>query len=232
MAIRVAVSDSQGWMWAPGWLSVEPRGLSAALVRVVTRLRYGPPADVGVLRLPTDRLPAPPACQSDAVRTAWKPSPSRLDGRLADSVGASLTYPDVGATADPRLPKGHNVIDQTAVVGSGRAAWERVADALLRWDLHRAAHMVLAVSAPAVRSGCTVVNVACLGPVGLLAPCRVVAVVDEPARRGFAYGTLPGHPLSGEEQFTVQLGRRRRCGCASARSAVRAGSPGSALRRR
>jgi uncharacterized protein (UPF0548 family) len=35
-------------------------------------------------------------------------------------------------------------------------------------------------------------------------PVRVVAVIDEPNRRGFAYGTLPGHPLSGEELFLVE----------------------------
>ena len=34
-------------------------------------------------------------------------------------------------------------------------------------------------------------------------PARVVAVVDEPARCGFAYGTLDGHPVSGEESFVV-----------------------------
>jgi uncharacterized protein (UPF0548 family) len=34
--------------------------------------------------------------------------------------------------------------------------------------------------------------------IGFKAPVRVVYVVDEPTRRGFAYGTLPGHPESGE----------------------------------
>ena len=38
----------------------------------------------------------------------------------------------------------------------------------------------------------------------LPAPCRVVYVVDEPDIRGFAYGTLPGHPESGEERFVVR----------------------------
>jgi uncharacterized protein (UPF0548 family) len=38
----------------------------------------------------------------------------------------------------------------------------------------------------------------------LRAPCRVVYVVEEENRRGFAYGTLPGHPESGEELFTVR----------------------------
>jgi len=37
------------------------------------------------------------------------------------------------------------------------------------------------------------------------APARVVYVIDEPRRKGFAYGTLPGHPESGEEAFIVEL---------------------------
>jgi uncharacterized protein (UPF0548 family) len=32
----------------------------------------------------------------------------------------------------------------------------------------------------------------------------VVYVVDEPDRRGFAYGTLPGHAETGEELFLVR----------------------------
>ena len=39
-------------------------------------------------------------------------------------------------------------------------------------------------------------------PVG--APVRVVYVVAEPDRAGFAYGTLEGHPESGEESFIVE----------------------------
>lgn len=39
--------------------------------------------------------------------------------------------------------------------------------------------------------------------VAVAAPVRVVYVVDEPDRVGFAYGTLAGHPLSGEESFVV-----------------------------
>jgi uncharacterized protein (UPF0548 family) len=35
-------------------------------------------------------------------------------------------------------------------------------------------------------------------------PDRIVAVVHEPDRFGFAYGTLPGHPERGEEAFLVE----------------------------
>jgi uncharacterized protein (UPF0548 family) len=45
-----------------------------------------------------------------------------------------------------------------------------------------------------------------LGPRGLSlrAPCEVVWAVEEPRRRGFAYGTLRGHPERGEEAFLVE----------------------------
>ena len=43
-----------------------------------------------------------------------------------------------------------------------------------------------------------------IGRVSIRIPCRVVYVIDEPNRMGFAYGTLPGHPVSGEELFLVQ----------------------------
>ena len=42
-----------------------------------------------------------------------------------------------------------------------------------------------------------------LGPVTVSEPVEVVAVVVEPDRVGFAYGTLEGHPVSGEEAFVV-----------------------------
>lgn len=35
-------------------------------------------------------------------------------------------------------------------------------------------------------------------------PVRVVYVIDEPDRRGAAFGTLPGHPMAGEELFMVE----------------------------
>jgi uncharacterized protein (UPF0548 family) len=42
-----------------------------------------------------------------------------------------------------------------------------------------------------------------LPPLGLRIPCRVVWSVTDGDRQGYAYGTLPGHPESGEESFVV-----------------------------
>lgn len=139
------------------------------------------------------------------MHVVWEATPARLAPHLATALRAHLTYPEVGGAVRPALPSGYGTLEQLTPLGSGRPVLERVAAALLRWELHRAARMVLAVDEPLVRVGGTVVNAAPVGPLALLAPCRVVAVVDEPARRGFAYGSLPGHPLVGEEQFTVEL---------------------------
>lgn len=42
-----------------------------------------------------------------------------------------------------------------------------------------------------------------VGPVNIEAPIRVIYLVDERDRRGFAYGTLTGHPEQGEIAFIV-----------------------------
>jgi uncharacterized protein (UPF0548 family) len=39
----------------------------------------------------------------------------------------------------------------------------------------------------------------------MVARNRVVAIVDEPTRFAYAYGTLPGHPERGEEAFVLEL---------------------------
>lgn len=44
-----------------------------------------------------------------------------------------------------------------------------------------------------------------VGPLRLRAPCRIVWTREEERYAGWAYGTLPGHPESGEESFVVHL---------------------------
>ena len=43
-----------------------------------------------------------------------------------------------------------------------------------------------------------------VGPFAIRAPVRVIYVVDHPHERGFAYGTIAGHPEEGEERFIVE----------------------------
>jgi uncharacterized protein (UPF0548 family) len=57
---------------------------------------------------------------------------------------------------------------------------------------------------PFIVPGDSVVLEIPFGPFHVTAPARVVYVVNDLNRKGFAYGTLPGHPESGEESFIVE----------------------------
>jgi uncharacterized protein (UPF0548 family) len=110
-----------------------------------------------------------------------------------------LTYPEVGATAGP-LPPGYDHIGYTAHIGMGQLRFEQAADAVMHWGMQRGARLRVQPSSEVATVGTVVVV-----KMGFLkAPCRVVYVIDEPHVRGFAYGTLPGHPESGEERFAVR----------------------------
>lgn len=118
--------------------------------------------------------------------------------RLSDLAALSLTYPEVGATAGT-LPGGYHHVRKSAVIGRGRQRFERAAEAGMRWGMLRGAGIRVEATTEVAAVGSEVL--VHLGPIA--APCRVVYVVDEPDRRGFAYGTLPGHAESGEELFLV-----------------------------
>lgn len=117
--------------------------------------------------------------------------------------GHVLTYAEVGATAGGP-PAGYRHLRVSRTIGAGRDVFTRVAAALLDWQVQvRSGARVLANGA--VTEGTEALLRFGPGRLAVSAPVRVVYVVDEPRRRGFAYGTLPGHPVSGEEAFVVEL---------------------------
>ncbi|MBM7807565.1 uncharacterized protein (UPF0548 family) [Geodermatophilus bullaregiensis] len=118
---------------------------------------------------------------------------------------APLTYAEVGATRAADLPAGYLPGEWTEVVGSGRETFERVAAAVFDWTPQRSAGLRVRATGPAGEVGTVVVLTAGLPRLGYDIPCRVVWASTTGDERGFAYGTLPGHPESGEECFTVRL---------------------------
>lgn len=127
-------------------------------------------------------------------------------------MAGDLTYNEVGATAG-QLPAGYRHIRKSLPLGRGEDTFLAASDALMRWDVHRRAGLRVEADSDRAAPGTTVV----LRWFGLTIPCRVVYVIDEPDRRGFAYGTLPGHPESGRSGSasnatpTARSGRPSRC---------------------
>jgi uncharacterized protein (UPF0548 family) len=119
--------------------------------------------------------------------------------KLSDLATMTFTYQQVGATAG-ELPDGYHHVRKSAVIGNGRTRFDDAAAKVMRWGMLRGAGVRVEASSEVAAVGSDVL--VGLGP--LRAPCRVVYVIDEQNRRGFAYGTLPGHPESREELFAVR----------------------------
>lgn len=115
------------------------------------------------------------------------------------------TYPEVGATAERQLPRGYSHLRMQCSLGYGRWVFERAAERLLSWEMHRRAGLAPHPSTERVDVGTTVSLTLGRRPVSMTARCVVVDVVDEPDVQGFAYGTLAGHPERGEERFLVRI---------------------------
>lgn len=125
---------------------------------------------------------------------------AELAGQLAS---ADLTYDDVGATAG-RLPPRYHHLRMSQQIGSGPDAFASAVPALLGWRVHLLAGLRISASASVAAPGAVVLLGIGAGPLRIRAACRVVYTVTEPRRQGFAYGTLAGHPESGEESFIVE----------------------------
>lgn len=119
--------------------------------------------------------------------------------KLVDLESLPLTYPDVGATAGT-MPTGYSHVRMSRRIGTGRARFDEAAEKVMRYGMLRGAGLRVSASTDVAEVGSAVLGR--LGP--FTVPCRVVYVIDEPNRRGFAYGTLPGHAVQGEEMFGVR----------------------------
>jgi uncharacterized protein (UPF0548 family) len=128
-----------------------------------------------------------------------------------DLAERQLSYAPVGATRldqerwAEQLP-GFRRYARTVRIGRGQQLWEVASAALLEWGVKSRSGFVVVPGHGAgarVREGAEYWLLVSLGRWVVREPVRVVAVIDQPDRRGFAYGTLDGHPVAGEEAFVL-----------------------------
>lgn len=129
-----------------------------------------------------------------------------LTNREADQLHrAGFTYSEVGAARFDALPSSYRHIRRSRTVGTGTERFDGAARVLLSWDMHRRAGLRVRTSNEQVVTGAVAVLRLSMGRLSVSAPVRVVYVIDDPRRKGFAYCTLPGHPESGEEAFILEV---------------------------
>lgn len=88
------------------------------------------------------------------------------------------------------------------MLGTGDAVWEWARTEVLRWGVKTRSGFAVTPH-ERVRAGERPTIIAHAFGLSVREPVEVVEVVDTPNRVGFAYRTLPGHPVSGEEAFIV-----------------------------
>ncbi|MEJ7583840.1 MAG: DUF1990 family protein [Acidimicrobiales bacterium] len=148
------------------------------------------------------------------LRFGSRPKATELDDLLAGLAGVPVTYTHVGSTLEPdRRP---SVRCTTLKVGSGRAAFDQAVTGLRRWLPQRGVGARVHPPDAPLRVGTDLVVALRVGPVTVLAPNRIVAVVDEPDRLAFAYGSLPGIPRAGRRASPSGSSPTARCSSPSA----------------
>lgn len=134
-----------------------------------------------------------------------RPTDRHLMAARLREANRPLSYPYRGCTRSATPPPGYVCDHNRTPLGVGPEAFAAAIAALRRWAQFPPGWVVVDPMDAPIREA-TVVSVAARA-YGLwwANACRIVEVIDEPNRFGFAYGTLPGHVEMGEERFTVEL---------------------------
>lgn len=132
-----------------------------------------------------------------------KPSSDQVQTQLAQQAALPFSYSAVGQT-NQTPPPGYVVDHNRVQIGTGRAIFEQAKQALRQWRMFDLGWVQICSPYAPLMPGTTVGVLATVCGWWSLNACRIVYVVDEPDRYGFAYGTLPDHLERGEERFLVE----------------------------
>lgn len=136
-------------------------------------------------------------CEAEILKFVSAQSP--LPFSYAE-VGATRTDSGNGSSA----PRGYNVDHNRVQLGRGAEVYARAVEALKQWRQFELGWVTLAPRGVQIEQGATVAVKAWACGMWSLNACRIVYVVDDADRFGFAYGTLPGHIERGEERFLIE----------------------------
>lgn len=145
-----------------------------------------------------------------------RPRSSTLAAMLAAAERVGFTYDHLGSSitdgSESELSRARvdavnagRVFRQVEVLlGSDAESFDSARTSLRHWACHRGINAAIYPELAPINEGQTVLVCLPAGPGMIVVPNRIVTVVDEANRFGFAYGTLEGHQERGEESFIVE----------------------------
>ena len=132
-----------------------------------------------------------------------RPSTAEIGRLLDDARDAAPNYPEVGATRSTHLPDSYRHDLYERQLGRGNAIFGRAVEALSKWKAQTGAGAEVFPEGARVSEASTVVMLIRVGGLWATLPCRVIYADQDAGSFAFAYGTLPGHPETGEVAFRI-----------------------------
>ena len=135
---------------------------------------------------------------------SWRqPTAAQLDALIARQQRRDFSYSAVGATQTV-APVGFRRDHNRFLLGRGEQAYQQAITALRNWEQFNVGWGYAHATTTPIAVGSTVAVVFRALGVWCANTARIVYVIEEHNRFGFAYGTLPEHVESGEERFVIE----------------------------
>ena len=132
-----------------------------------------------------------------------KPDRATLERLLAKHQTSSFSYDAVGATQG-EVPHGYRVDHNRVLLGQGPKQFAAAKAALDDWKMFDMDWIELLPACPSVQVGTAVAVVVRHLGFWSVNISRIIYVVDDKSRYGFAYGTSLCHSEEGEERFLIE----------------------------
>ncbi len=139
----------------------------------------------------------------------FRPTDAELQAFVDQQARCEYTYTQIGASAEG-APPGFTLDFNRVLLGEGNEVFAAACSALSNWQMFPAAWTrIYPRNAPIAPGTVVALQIQVFGT-WWLNSCRIVYVVDETHRFGFAYGTLPAHVECGEERFLIECDDQHR----------------------
>jgi uncharacterized protein (UPF0548 family) len=132
-----------------------------------------------------------------------EPSSQAVLELIADQRRKPFSYSDVGAT-NSTPPRDFTIDHNRIQLGKGVETFRKAVAALKKWRQFDLGWVTLVPEDVPIEVGATVAVKARAFGTWSLNVTRIVYVINEERRFGFAYGTLPHHVECGEERFLIE----------------------------
>ncbi|MBK6994417.1 MAG: DUF1990 domain-containing protein [Lewinellaceae bacterium] len=134
----------------------------------------------------------------------FKPNDSQTRAFTERERVLPYSYVAVGSTQNETPVLGFDNDFNFIALGQGEAVWEAAKEAIRQWKMFPGGWACIWPERTPLREGEVVAMLAKVMGLWWLNSCRIVYVIDNQDKFGFAYGTLPGHAECGEELFMVE----------------------------